>query len=103
MIARMWVGEVRPGDRDAYQRYVEETGLAGYRATPGNRGAKLLARDLDDRCEFTCLSFWDSWESIRAFAGPDPEIARYYPDDERFLLSFPRTVRHFEVLSEEEP
>lgn len=99
MIARVWVGQTRAEDREAYERYVEETGMAGYRSTPGNLGAYLLVRDEGDRSEFLTLSFWDSWESIRAFAGDDPQRARYYEEDRRFLLSFPETVRHFEVRS----
>ena len=97
MIARMWVGQTPPELRDDYVDYVERTGLSEYRATAGNQGAYLLVRDLEDRSEFTCLSFWESWESIRAFAGEEPERARYYPEDRRYLLAFPRTVQHFDV------
>jgi hypothetical protein len=39
MIARIWNGAVRHEDGDAYAAYIGETGLAGYLATPGNRGA----------------------------------------------------------------
>jgi hypothetical protein len=35
MIARIWRGAVRHEDRDAYAAYIGETGLAGYRETPG--------------------------------------------------------------------
>ena len=37
MIARMWRGWVRTPDRDAYVAYIERTGMAEYRQTPGNR------------------------------------------------------------------
>ena len=96
-LARIWIGHTRLEDRDEYVRYLEESGMAAYRATPGNRGAFLLVRDLGDRAEFLTLSFWDGWDSIRAFAGDDPGTARYFPRDERFLLEFPKEVRHYEV------
>lgn len=32
----MWTGVIRTADRDAYREYLEQTGLAEYRATPGN-------------------------------------------------------------------
>jgi heme-degrading monooxygenase HmoA len=96
-VARIWIGHTRPEDREEYVRYLEKSGMAEYRATPGNLGAWLLVREVEGRAEFLTLSFWDSWESIRRFAGPDPERARYFPDDERYLLEFPETVRHFEV------
>jgi hypothetical protein len=46
-------------------------------------------------------SRWDSWDAIRAFAGPDPERAVYYPEDRAFLLELDPHVRHFEVLVDE--
>ena len=39
MIARMWRGWVRSELIDEYVDIVERTGMAGYRATPGNQGA----------------------------------------------------------------
>lgn len=48
MIARMWRGWVRTEGRDVYVGYVVQTGMSEYRRTPGNRGAHMLSRDLDD-------------------------------------------------------
>ncbi len=98
MIARMWRGWVRTEDRDAYVSYVEQTGMSEYRRTPGNRGAHLLARDLDDgRTEIVTLSFWDSRDVITAFAGDDISRAVFYPEDDRHLVDRETTVTHFEV------
>ena len=44
MIARVWRGSVAAADGDAYAGYLEETGVADYRATPGNRGVHVLRR-----------------------------------------------------------
>jgi hypothetical protein len=98
-LARIWIGHTRLEDRAEYVRYLEKSGMAAYRAIPGNRGAFLLVRELENRAEFLTLSFWDGWDSIRTFAGEDPGRARYFPDDERFLLDFPKEVRHYEVCS----
>ena len=54
-----------------YVTYIADTGMAEYRATPGNQGAWMFRRDDDDRSEIITLSFWDSRDSIRAFAGED--------------------------------
>lgn len=43
------------------------------------------------------LTFWTSEDAIRAFAGDDVLRAKYYPEDEGFLLEFEPEVRHFEV------
>ena len=100
MIARMWRGWVRTADRVAYVDYIESTGMAEYRATPGNQGAWMLARDLGDgRTEIVTLSFWASRDAIRGFAGDDIELAVFYPDDERFLVDRETTVTHFDVVA----
>jgi heme-degrading monooxygenase HmoA len=96
----MWRGWVRTADRAAYVDYIESTGMAEYRATPGNQGAWMLARDLDDgRTEIVTLSFWASRDAIRGFAGDDIEQAVFYPEDERFLVDRETTVTHFDVVA----
>ena len=98
MIARMWRGWVRTEDRDAYAAYVEDTGMAHYRRTPGNRGAHLLTRDLDGgRTEIVTLSFWDSLDVVSGFAGEDVSRAVFYPEDDRYLVEREVTVTHFDV------
>lgn len=97
MIARIWRGAVRARDAEAYARYVEETGIEGYRKTPGNRGAWALSRIEGDRAEIVTLSFWESREAIEGFAGRDIERAVFYPEDDRFLIERDLTVRHYEV------
>lgn len=97
MIARSWVGRTRLEDADEYLRYVLGTGVAEHRQTPGNRGSWVLRRAAGDVAEFIVISFWDSTESIKAFAGPDIEAARYYDEDERFLLEMSPTVTHYEM------
>lgn len=100
MIARLWRGETRRQDADAYQQVLEATGVRDYRATPGNCGVWLLRRDVDaGRTEFALLTLWDRRDSIRAFAGDPIDIARYYDADRDYLLDFRRTVEHFDVAS----
>lgn len=100
MIARIWQGRIRAQDVHAYREYIARTGLTDYRRTPGNRGAEMLTRVEGELAHVLTLSFWDDLDSIRGFAGDDVTRARYYPEDERFLLDFPERVEHFEVLSE---
>jgi heme-degrading monooxygenase HmoA len=103
MIARTWHGAVRAADAEAYHAYLEATGLSDYRKTPGNRGVYVLRRTDGDVTHFLLLTLWDSWEAIRAFAGSEPERARYYPEDREFLLELEPMVTHYEVLDEPSP
>jgi len=100
MIARIWKGAVAKADGDEYARYIEETGFAAYGDTPGNRGAWMLRRDSGELTEFLTLSFWESIDAVKAFAGEDYEVAVYYPDDERFLVERDDTVAHYEIARE---
>ncbi len=100
MIARIWVGRTKASDADEYLSYLEETGLREYRATAGNRGVFVLRRIEEERAEFMLVSLWGSMDAVRAFAGPNPERAVYYPEDDRFHLEKTPNVLHYEVLVE---
>jgi heme-degrading monooxygenase HmoA len=100
VIVRVWRGWVRTEDAARYVDYIEATGMREYRATSGNLAAFMLQRDLDGgRTEFVTMSFWESMDAIRAFAGDDVTAAVYYPEDERFLVDREDTVTHFDVAS----
>src|SRR5579859_4318409 len=97
-ILREWRAEIRRERRDEYVEYVTATGIAHYRQTSGNLGAASATRDLDARrWEIVGLSWWSDREAIRAFAGDDIGVARYYPEDDAFLLTKPGTVQHYDV------
>lgn len=100
MIARMWHGVTAAERADEYLDYLNETGVPDYRETEGNRGVYVLRRIEGDRAHFLTVSFWGSIEEVKAFAGQDPEKARYYPEDEEFLLEFEPVVRHYDVVAE---
>jgi heme-degrading monooxygenase HmoA len=93
----MWRGAVRPEDADAYVAYIEETGMAEYRQTPGNRGAWMLRRDAGGLTEIVTFSLWDSLDAVRAFAGDDYETAVFYPEDDRFLVERDERCTHYDV------
>lgn len=57
----------------------------------------ILTRENGDEVEFLVVSLWESLDVVRAFAGERPEVAVYYPEDEKFLLEFEPEVRHYEV------
>ena len=97
MIARIWKGAVRRRDGDAYASYMQDTGVAGYAGTPGNRGVWMLRRDVGDRTEFVMFTLWDSMEAVKGFAGDDPETAVFYPEDDRFLVERDLTTTHYQV------
>ncbi|HEX6057448.1 MAG TPA: hypothetical protein VFZ11_00425 [Gemmatimonadaceae bacterium] len=98
LIARTWHGRVPTAKADAYDEFLARTGYADYRATPGNRGLLALRRTEGDVTHFVLTTFWDSVEAIRRFAGEEIERARYYAEDDEFLLEKEPFVTHHEVL-----
>ena len=100
IILRRWTGRIRSADADTYLAYVSRTGAMDYASTPGNIGFQIAVRDLGDgTTELTTLSWWRSMDAIRLFAGEDVTRARYYPEDDRFLIERPEHVEHHMVTS----
>jgi hypothetical protein len=69
------------------------------RLDPRQSRVYTLRRVADGKAEFLLLTLWESWDAIKAFAGPDYEKAVYYPEDEKFLLALDPLVTHYELLS----
>lgn len=97
MIARIWSGRTPAAQAEAYLEVLKRTGERDYRATPGNRGVYILRQVEGGEARFITLTLWDSIEAVRAFAGEDPTRARYYPDDDAYLIERTPTVEHYEV------
>ena len=58
---------------------------------------RMLRRDTDGKTEFLTLSLWESMDAVKAFAGEDPEVAVFYPEDDRYLVERDLTVTHYDV------
>jgi heme-degrading monooxygenase HmoA len=98
MIARTWHGRVPASKAEAYHEYLQRTGLADYAATPGYRGILVQRRTEGDVTHYTLTTLWESLDAIRRFAGDDFERARYYDEDDDYLLEREAHVTHAEVL-----
>jgi heme-degrading monooxygenase HmoA len=98
MIVRMWHGRVPASKADAYRAFTNGRAIPDYRSVPGNISVHVLERREGDVTHFITLTFWESFDAIRAFAGDDPEKAKYYPEDDGFLLEFEPRVVHYEVV-----
>jgi heme-degrading monooxygenase HmoA len=98
IITRIWHGITRAEKTDEYLEYIITTGVADYKNTAGNLGVEILRRIENDFCHFWTVTKWDSFESIKKFAGEDYEKARYYAEDEKYLLEFEPNVIHCETF-----
>ena len=98
MIARVWHGVVPQDKAEEYLDYVNRTGVPGLSSTPGNLGVMVFRRVEQGKVHFVLTSFWQSYEAISEFAGPDIKLARYYPDDDKYLIELEPEVTHYEVV-----
>ena len=99
MIARLWHGRVPTMKADAYLDYLNRSGIPDYRATAGNRGVSVRRRVEGEVTHFLLITQWDSWEAIAAFAGDAVDRARYYPEDDDFLLEREPHVVHYDIAN----
>jgi heme-degrading monooxygenase HmoA len=67
------------------------------RSIPGNQGAYALRRIEADTAHFLMVTFWESEDAVRAFAGNDISVAKYYDFDKSFLLELELTSSHYET------
>ena len=101
MIVRMWHGVTLESKADQYLDYLKATGVKEYRAIEGNRGVQVLRSIRDGRAEFLTVSYWESFDAVRKFAGDEIDKPVYYPEDKEYLLEFEPKVVHYEVLVSE--
>lgn len=99
MIARIWHGKTDAKNFEPYTDFLKEVAIPDYESIPGNKGMTFLRRIEKKEAHFTLVTFWESLESVKKFAGTDYEKAKYYPEDKEFLLEFEEKVVHYEVFA----
>ena len=99
MIVRMWRGQAKAENADAYERFVTTKVFAELPAIAGHRGAYLLKRPIatGNEVEFIAVTLWESLAAIRGFAGDTIDRAVVEPEARAVLSSFDDVVRHFEL------
>lgn len=100
MIARVWKCRAESGKVRDYIEHFEQSVFPELSQITGYQGATILRRDLDDGVELTVITFWESMDAIRRFAGEQVEVAVVAPAAQAVLRSFDTTVTHYDVLLE---
>ena len=100
MIVRMWHGRVSTSKAEAYRTFLNGRAIPDYQSVEGNISVTILERKEGDVTHFITMTFWQSLDVIKGFAGEDAELAKYYPEDKEFLLEFEPRVVHYEVVGQ---
>ena len=98
MIVRLWRGWTSQDDAAAYAALLRTTVLPGIHRIAGYRGAWLLRRDVAEGVEFVTLTLWDSMDAVRAFAGPDADVAVVPPAARDLLARFDQRSTHYDTV-----
>ena len=99
MIGRIWHGWTTHENADRYENLLKTEIFPGIAAKniPGYRGIQLFRRICDEEIEFITIMWFDSWDSVRQFAGEDYEKAYVPPDAREVLSRFDERSQHYEI------
>ncbi len=86
MIVRTWHGRTRLADADSYESFMKTRAAPDYGSVDGLQRIFFTRRDEGDVSHFLLITVWDSIEAVKNFAGDNPSVAKYYPEDDEFLL-----------------
>ena len=98
MISRHWKGTIKPGLANHYLEHLRTQTLPQLAAISGFVSVTILRREVADGTEFQIVTVWTSIDSIRAFAGDDPEVAVVPPAAQALMTTFDRRAVHYEVV-----
>jgi|SRR5688572_3799891 heme-degrading monooxygenase HmoA len=98
MISRQWRGLARAELADAYAEHLRMETFPAIQKLPGFVSASILRRVVPEGVEFLIVTQWDSLESIRGFAGANPEVAVVPEKVRKMMIEFDQLVRHYEVV-----
>ena len=98
MIVRTWQARALEQNASHYEQHFRTEVTHKLASIPGFQGAELLKRIEAGVALIVVQTRWDSMESVRKFAGDDPERAVVEPAAKAVLTEFDDRVRHFEVV-----
>ena len=99
---RLWHGEVAIEQADEYEKFMVERAAPDYSSVPGLSNLYFQRRNERTKAHFLLVTIWDSLESVKKFAGSEPGLAKYYPEDDGFLLKKEKHTTLYEVFYKKE-
>ncbi len=99
-IMRLWHGKVAIEKADEYEKFMIKKAAPDYGSVDGLLKLYFQRRNEDKIAHFLLVTIWDSLESIKKFAGDKPGLAKYYPEDDNFLLEKEKYTSLYDVFYE---
>ncbi len=102
MIARVWHGWTSSRNADVYERHLRTTVLPGIHRVNGYKGAHLFRRQDGEEVEFVAITYFESVDAVRAFAGLDYGVAVVSQEAKKLLERYDQRAEHYTVVLEPE-
>jgi heme-degrading monooxygenase HmoA len=100
MIERHWKGIAKFEEADNYVKHLREDTFRTLESIPGFVRATILQRTIATGIEFLIITVWESYESIKQFAGPQAAVAVVPEVVRKMMIEFDNDVLHYEVVEE---
>ena len=102
MIVRVWTAQTTAGQLPAYLAHLRDRVLPEIKALEGYRGVRVLDRPLTEGIEVVVMTYWESMDAVRRFAGADVERAVVAKEAVAMLAKFDERVRHYVLALEDD-
>lgn len=100
MVVRLWHGRTKASDADTYAEFLKARAAPDYGSVEGLRKLLFMRRRDGDVEHFLLVTLWDSMDAVTRFAGPPADRAKYYPEDDDFLLEKEEATTLYEAFFE---
>jgi heme-degrading monooxygenase HmoA len=97
VICRLWHGWTARASADAYERYLREELYPRLEGVGGYRGHHVLRRAEGDEVEFVTMTWFDSLDAVRAFAGDEYETPVLTESARALLARYDDRALHYDL------
>jgi heme-degrading monooxygenase HmoA len=95
MIARLWHGWTKTEDANTYQAALLDMILPEMHRVDGYQGGHVLRKDEHDETEFIVLTFWESLDAVKQFAGVNATTPVITAAAAKVLTRYDQNATHY--------
>ncbi len=100
MLIREWKCTCPTDTVQEFISYLNETGVKDTQSIDGCHGYKIMQRKLSLEVEITFMTFWETFEQMKVYAGENLYKAVLYPEDYLYKITPETEVKIFEIVAE---
>ena len=93
-------GTTKRNIADEYERFLIHRAVPEYKSVPGLNKVIFSRRDEGDITHFLLITIWESIKAMENFTGGDPWKAKYYPEDDKYLVEKEEYVQIYKIFYE---